>query len=208
MNFDDAMYEVLQRPKYDRLTGRSVDVSQSVGDWLTQLINWIFDQIDIAFPEGSGINTNAVATMFTVIGGIMAIVAGIILVRSFLRSRVPPQYDLHDIFEELAQHNYTVSELIELSQRSTDRRIAVRYRYIAALLALNERQTIRIEPSATNAVILRQIQSNAPQLTAAFTMVADVFHLSWFGYKDVRDDAFHEFTSAVNILVSAHKKEG
>jgi len=206
MNFEDALNEVLQWPRYDRLTGRSTDISEIATEWIANLLDWIFDRLDFAFPDGSGININTVAAIFAIVGGIVALVAGFILVRSFLRSRVPQQHDLSDIFEELARHNYTVSELIELSQRASDRRIAVRYRYIATLLALNEKQTIQIEPSATNAIIMRQVQTAAPQLATHFTMVANIFHLAWFGHKDIHDEAFQEFISAVDMLVSSQKE--
>ena len=201
MSFDEAIYEVLQTSRYDRLTGRSVDFRQVVGEWIERFIIWIISRLGFLFPDGSNVNTNAVAVIFVVVGGLLVIVAGIVLARNFLRSRVVVRHDLRDVFEELANNKYTVVDLLELSRRADSRRVAVRYRYIAALLALNERQIIIIEPSATNAIILRQVRESAAGLVPAFERVADVFHRAWFGNKNVSDEAFDGFVSAVDTLV-------
>ncbi|MCL2215730.1 MAG: hypothetical protein FWB91_01790 [Defluviitaleaceae bacterium] len=202
MNFDDALYEVLQTSRYDRLTGRSVDFRQVFMEWLERALVWLLSRLNFAFPEGSEINTGVVATVFVVVGALIVGVAGVLLARTFLRSRVVEEYDLHDIFEELADKKYTVADLLNLSKNAENRRLAVRFKYIATLLALNERQTIRIKPSATNSIILKQIKASTPGLVASFIVVAEVFHRSWFGYKNITDEMFEKFISATDTLVS------
>ncbi|MCL2841499.1 MAG: DUF4129 domain-containing protein [Defluviitaleaceae bacterium] len=207
MSFDEALYEVLQTSRYDRLTGRNMSIQQIFLEWLDRLILWFFDQFDFAFPDTPDINTGAVATVFVVIGGIIVLVTGFVLLRSLFRSRIIEAYDLQDIFEELTNKKYTVADLMELSEKSENRRFAIRYRYIAVLLSLNERQIIRIEPSATNAIILRQIKDSAVKFVSPFSQVADVFHRSWFGHKHVSDDVFQGFISAVDTLVRSEQHE-
>jgi hypothetical protein len=118
-------------------------------------------------------------------------------VRAFLRSRVPKQHTLEDIFEEMRMH--TVSDLLEMSRSAENTRIAVRYKYIAAILHLNENDIITIEPSATNAVILRQLRDT--NFSAPFSQIADAFHLTWFGHKDLSDENFQKFDLAVGAVV-------
>jgi CDP-glycerol glycerophosphotransferase (TagB/SpsB family) len=120
-----------------------------------------------------------------------------------LQSRKQVKHDLSHMFEELAQKNYTVAELLTLSQNADDRRIAVRYRYIAALLALNERNIIHINPSATNALILQSLQANRPALANPFTHMMHVYHLSWFGYKEIDEKGFSLFCEAGDVLMGA-----
>jgi len=207
MTFDGAMYEILQMPRYDRLMGRSLDFRQVIFEWIERLLDWIFSRLSFVFPDIPDINTGAVATIFVIVGGIVVVVAGLILMRSIIRARTLEEYDLHDIFEELADKKYTVADLINLSENAPNRRIGVRYRYIAVLLALNERQIIRIEPSATNAIILRQIKDSAPNLSAPFSKVAEAFHRAWFGHKEVSDEAFAGFLTASDTLLKGDSHE-
>lgn len=204
MTFYDAMHEVLQRRRYDVLTGRRTDFGQAFIDWLERAITRLFDRIDFTAFYGTGIGDglNTVAMVFAVVGIIIIVAAGIMLFRTFYdRSNKSESYDLSDIFEELAKKKYSVDELLNLSQSAHDRRISVRYRYIAALLALDEKQIIRIRPSATNRLILQEIKTAAPEFESSFFKTADVFHSSWFGYKTVTDETFKSFADAVNVLV-------
>jgi len=203
MTFDEAMYQVLQTRRYDMLTGRRVDIWRVIGEWLERLIINILNRLNLpdfggeSWDGGIGI----IALVFSVVGAIAVIVAGIVLWRTYKNKRREVRHDLFDIFEELSQKKYTVAELINLSQTAGDKRISVRYRYIAVLLALDERAIIRISPSATNRIILREIQHTAPALAQSFVQVAEVFHQVWFGYKNVDDTGFENFTEAVSNII-------
>ena len=114
-------------------------------------------------------------------------------------------HDLSEIFEELAGRNYTIEQLLALGRNAGSRRIAIRYQYIAALLALDEKQTIYIRPSATNALILREIKNNAPHLTEPFSHMAETFHQAWFGHKPVSDEEFVRYNAAVEELIESEE---
>jgi len=205
MLFDDAMYEVLQTGRYDFLTGRRADIGTVLGDLFERIIfsffEWLnLDALSINVPGGFNINT--IATIFAVVGLIIIAITMVILYRALSRPRQDVDYDLSDIFEELANRNYTVEELLNISQTAGDRRISVRYGYIAVLLALDEKEIIRISPSATNRIIFREIKNAAPGLANPFLQVVDVFHLSWFGYKNVDDEDFLNFSGVVSALVN------
>jgi hypothetical protein len=80
----------------------------------------------------------------------------------------------------------------------------VRYKYIAVILSLNEREIIRISPAATNAIILRQIKKSAPEISAPFYEIAETFHYAWFGHKMLGGDKLGSFSAAVDKVVSSH----
>jgi len=199
MNFQDAMNDVLQSSRYDFLTGRRVDIRDTIDELLNRFFIWLFDNFSINIPGGTGGNTGVITFIFTVIAVALVAVAGFVLIRAYLRSRVAVRHTLHDIFEEL--RNHTVAELLELSRTARNRRVAVRYKYIAVILSLNERDIIVIEPSATNAIILRQIKAAAPEYSMPFSQIADTFHLAWFGHKNLSDDVLGRFDSAVDRVV-------
>jgi hypothetical protein len=200
MNFNDAMQEVLQKRKYDFLTGRRVDIREAVSDFIFGIFDWLDDTFSFYLPVGRGGDVNIIVVIFSIIAILLASVAVFVLVRTYLRSRVPKKHALSDIFAEIAEKNYTVAQLLELSHSAENQRTAVRYKYIAAILSLNERDIIEIKPSATNAIILRQIKSAEPSLHAPFSKIADAFHLTWFGHKALRDE--DELNSAVDKVVN------
>lgn len=201
-SFYEAMQEVLLTSRYDLLTGRRVPLRTRIMEWFFDLLNRIFSNVnlDLNFmAEGVSYNLSAVPIVFMVIGAILLVVAGIAIFRALRNSRMREEYDLSDIFEELAQKNYTINELIQLSDNAENRRIAIRYRYIAALLSLNEKQIIEIKPSATNAIILKQIKGTS--LSPIFESTADAFHRAWFGYKNISDTAYENFVMAVQTIL-------
>ena len=207
-DFYDAMQEVLEGRRYDFLTGRRVSIGQRIGDMFERFLNWLFGRFNFTLPQ-SGVGAgNVIAIIFVIIGFIVVVVAGIVLARAILRSREPVEYDLQDIFEELAEHNYTVRDLLAISEMANTRRAAVRYRYVAAILALDESGVITIRASATNAVILRQIKKSAPGLEATFSRMAEIFHRAWFGHKEISDEDFAAFKEVVGGLVRPHLRKG
>ena len=204
-SFYDALNEVLATSRYDRLTGRRIDLRERASQWLSDTLNRFFSRIDWEVTLPTFIyNLDAISLAFIAIGVTLAVVAAIVIFRTYMGKRRAQQHDLSDIFEELIRKDYSVAELISLSDQADSKRLAIRYRYIAALLSLNEKQVIEIKPSATNALILRQVKTAAPTLLPAFECTADVFQRAWFGYKDIGDDRYQNFTQSVDTLVMHH----
>ena len=201
--FDDAVAEVLDHWRYDRLMGRTLDIRR----WIVERLEWLFYQIisRLNFPDDTEFNVSAIATVFGIVGVLLALTAAAIIIRSLLNNRMIKEYNLHDMFRELENRDYTVHELIALSDSIKEERYAVRYRYIAALLILNEKQIIKIVPSATNRLIETQIKTHAPYLAPVFNEIAHTFHLSWFGYKEIGNENFERFTKAVSKLSDTDK---
>jgi hypothetical protein len=204
MNFYDAMNEVLETPRYDFLTGRRVSVRDTIFELVDRFFSWLFRNVSFNFSGGGGGVFGLVVTVILLVVIVLAIIAAVFLVRSRISSRQVKRHSLSDIFEEIK--NFSVDELIELSDKAEDMRFFVRYRYIAAILSLNEKALVKISPSATNAVILRQIKENAPPIFEQFYLIAETFHYSWFGYKEIGDGAKKAFDSAVGKVVN-HAKD-
>jgi len=201
INFYDAMNEVLARRRYDRLMGRN----WSPWETIDNAIDALPSPPPVQMNRTQGITS--LGTIFIIVGAIIVAIVVIVLILNYLNNRVVKEYDLSDIFEELAQRNYTVQELVHLSQTAKDKRLAIRYRYIAALLSLNERDIIHISPSATNATILNELMDSPfSSLSSAFSHTADVFHLSWFGFKDITDQGFFDFANSVSLLIAGGEK--
>ena len=202
--FPDAMREVLETSRYDELMGRGSHIQETIANALGNFFERLFNRFDFEFsPTAISTPRGIVSISFVAIGLILATIALIFMYRSLSNKIEEYEYYLEDIFEELAKKNYTVMELIKLSEDAdTNRRLAIRYRYIATLLHLNEKQIIEIKPSATNAVIMSQISRATPQLLPSFKTVADAFHLAWFGYKDISDSDYSAFIAQVAALIS------
>jgi len=201
MTFYEAMQEVLQTSRYDWLTGRRVDIRTLISEWIVRFFENLFNNINLNIPTPQlGYDFNILSVIFMLVGAILLIVAAVILFRVLMRRRSIEYYDLSDIFEELKHHS--VSDLVNLSDTATDRRFAIRYRYIAALLHLNEEHIIEIRPSATNAKILAQIKETYPSLVPVFEDMADIFHRGWFGYKNISDPVYDNFATAVDSILT------
>ena len=201
--FYEALADVLSWRRYDRLMGRTIDI----WGWILERLEWLFYQIfsRLNFRDDTDFNFNIIVTIFIIVGVVLVVVAAAIIIRSLIRNRLVKDYNLHDVFEELENRAYTVQELIALSDSINEERYAVRYRYIAALLILGEKQIIKISPSSTNRIIESQIRTHAPKLTPIFVQIANTFHLSWFGFKEVSKNDFENFRKAINDLMAEEK---
>lgn len=191
------MEAVLETSRYDALTGRGTA-------WQETIINFIIDTLDRIFgnmviPEGSSVNARWIGILLTVVIGILITVAAFIFYKMIKESRSRKSYS--DIYDEIVNKAYTAQELIELSKQSQDQRISVRYRYIAALLAMNQERIVKIEPSFTNAIIEKQIKKSKPELSEPFSQVADVFHRTWFGKKVISENEHEIYVKSSDTLI-------
>jgi len=204
--FYDAMNRVLESPRYDHFRDGNNEFGERVAGWLEQwLEEWLAEmvlRIDAtpAIEPINAPNLGFLTPTFAIIGLIVAVIAAVVLIYTFINARKRKYYDLSDMFEELKK-DLTVLDLLQLSDQATDRRFAVRYRYIAVLLHLNEKQVIEIKPSCTNAIILQQLKANAPALLQQFQQTMDTFHLAWFGYKTIDNTLYSQFTTAVSVII-------
>jgi len=196
--FYQAMQEVLERPKYDMLTGRSVDYWEIFWDAVGRAIINLLERITFNIPE-TDYNLSFISTIFIIFTALLllAVVIGLIfLYLRYRRKRDTKESSVATIFDDIANRRLDYSELLRISQEHAEKgqfREAVRHRYIASLVVLHEKKTISVDRSKTNSQLARELQEVAPSLSESFKMVIDTFHLTWFGQRDIDGTTFGDF---------------
>jgi hypothetical protein len=201
--FFDAMHEVLQQPRYDRLTGRRLDIRAMAEDALVRLIEWLAERFNFSLDIGPGINTDIAAILFAAVGTAVLAVLAIVLIRRIRITKQPQM--LTDVVEELVRRNLSPRDWVGLSGQYADNgqmREAVRYRYMAVLANLHMTKMADIKPSKTNAQIAAELKQTTPGLVTGFREVADTFHRAWFGHKTVESQDFDAFAVLVESLIA------
>lgn len=184
--------------------------------WLTQFLNWLFDLLDqlipdlpdVPVPEGPA-NPAAFTPLVWVILGIAAVlIVGLLTfwargVRRNLRAPVKaPAGDGEDpvTFGE-------AQRLAAEARQAGDRRSAVRYLYLAALLWLDEQGLLRYERSLTNREHLHRLRSQPPVRDLLAPVVA-TFDAVWYGFQPIDDQAFARYEQQVAAVQSLTKSAG
>ncbi|WP_322495096.1 DUF4129 domain-containing protein [Chloroflexus sp.] len=184
--------------------------------WLSQFLNWLFDLLDqlipdlpdVPVPEGPA-NPAAFTPLVWVILGIAAVlIVGLLTfwargVRRNLRAPVKaPAGDGEDpvTFGE-------AQRLAAEARQAGDRRSAVRYLYLAALLWLDEQGLLRYERSLTNREHLHRLRSQPPVRDLLAPVVA-TFDAVWYGFQPIDDQAFARYEQQVAAVQSLTKSAG
>ena len=97
---------------------------------------------------------------------------------------------------------WTPDEALEQARRLSsagNRRDAVRYLFLAALLSLEKRGLIRTDRSRTNQEVLDSL-SDYPNIQAQLHGLILVFDRVWYGHHPLDDEAFSAFEFIVNRL--------
>lgn len=185
--------------------------------WLTRLLNWLFDLLDqltpnlpdVPAPDGPLANPAAFTPLvWTILGIAAALIVGLLFfwvrgVRHTLRAPVKtPVADGDD--------PVTYSEaqrLAAAARQAGDRRSAVRYLYLAALLWLDEQGLLRYERSLTNREHLNRLRSQPPVRDLLAPVVA-TFDAVWYGFQPIDDQAFARYERQVAAVQSLTKQAG
>jgi hypothetical protein len=78
-----------------------------------------------------------------------------------------------------------------------DYRSAVRMLYLATLLLLDERGSLRYDKSLTNREYLRAVK-NEPHVANALQPIVETFDKTWYGFENVTPEQFGEYEKKVN----------
>ena len=210
--FYDAMNEVLSRPHYDILTGRAVDHQQMIMEAIGRAVVGLIEQLQLNIPEYTEYNTDTLILIFAAVSalllfGIAAWAVFIILRRR--RKKTENTAHVSAIFDEIENKRYSLHDLIKASKQLAEKsqyRDAVRLKYIAVLVSLNEKRTIKVNKSKTNAQLARELGIAAPDLYNHFVAVADSFHKAWFGFKKIDEDKYTRFSFNAEGILNAEKK--
>jgi len=202
-DFYPAMQEVLLGRRYDVLTGRAIDYQQVIRDALLNLLETIFREfldllrnLNFNVPDAMDYNVQAIAAVFLIVTGVLLALALFWIVYLLLKRRskaAKAEASISSLFDDIANKRFTLADLLKISNehaKNGQYREAVRHRYIAMLVNLNEKQMIRVEKHKTNAQLSYEIHTAFPALAKPFDTVVDIFQKSWFGLKPVD---YHDF---------------
>ena len=199
MTIHDAIQEVTQRSKYDEFMGRNSTFWQDLIENILERLARLLDNLEFNI-DGNGYNIELFSRIFAIFGIVLLIITTIILIRIVLKTRQQQNYDLSEIFEELANNKYTVGELIQLATSSQSQRLSIRYSFIAVLLHFNETGVIEIKPSATTGIVLSQIKYEASELYVPFEYISNIYHKAWYGKKQIYEQ--EKFMETVKGLIN------
>ena len=206
-SFSHAMYEVLQRPEYDILTGRAADYQQIIADAVERFIISLFERISLRMPDTPVYNLEAITVIFVIVAALLLLAASmgityLILIRRGKKAATDSTMSV--IFDDIANKRFTLSDLLGNSRKYAENgqfRDAVRYLYIAVLVALHDKNTIKVDKHKTNAQLAQELSLASPALLEPFGVIIDIFQQSWFGLKDVDENRFHRFAAVAEEIL-------
>lgn len=182
--------------------------------WLTQFLNWLFDLLDqlspdlpdVPVPEGPANPAAFTPLVWTVLGIAAALLVGLLFfwVRGVRRTlRAPVKTPVADGDDPVT---YSEAQRLAVAARQAgDRRSAVRYLYLAALLWLDEQGVLRYERSLTNREHLHRLRSQPPVRDLLAPVVA-TFDAVWYGFQPIDDQTFARYEQQVAAVQSLTKQ--
>jgi len=208
--FDESVSRVLANPKYNILTGRTVDIRQRAADLAERLIEAflrpLLERINFSGLTVSSTGERILYGIFIAAGA--AVITAVIYfnIKRF-RRRQAKRYQA-ELFVGMDLETITVDGLFEKASEFAAHksyRDAVRYGFIAALLALDGRDVITLHEYKTNGQLKREVRRNAPPDYEAFAAAADAFNRAWFGNHAMDDAAYMAFLQSAKQLAGAVK---
>lgn len=209
------MQEVLYWPQYDILTGRAIDYQQVLMEALGRAILNLLERINFNMPASGDYNLQAITTAFIIAAALLLLAASMaitytLLTRKSRRAKRAADYFSKAVFEDISNKRFTLSDLLRIKEEYAQNdqfRDAVRYYYIAVLVALNDKKTIEVDKSKTNDQLAQDIKDAAPALFEPFTSVIDVFQRTWFGMKGMDEERYSRFAASAEKLLEITARE-
>ena len=213
-DFSGAMQEVLQRPDYDILTGRAIDYQQVIMEALGRAIISLLEQVRLSLPYSPEYNLQAMTFAFIISAALLLLAASMGITYLILKRRgrkIAINTHASAIFDDIANKRFTLSELLDLSleyARRHEFRDAIRHYYIAVLVDLHDKNTIRVDKSKTNAQLSKELESADPALLGPFVSLVDIFHKVWFGNKSIDEEKYRLFAAnAKEVLQNENSRK-
>lgn len=189
-----ALQDVLSRPEFQW----PEEEPSALAEWLRQVQEWFADLWERLFPEG--VSVDAPVVRYLLLGLGVALLGSILAyVLRNLRAGVVAEAETGDGETE---ENLTAAAALKQARawaERGDRRTAVRYLYLSALLLLEERGLLRYDRSLTNREYLRSV-AGLPELQAALQPVIEVFERVWYGYQPPEEAEYGRFAEQVAAL--------
>ncbi|NWF69311.1 MAG: DUF4129 domain-containing protein [Chloroflexi bacterium] len=128
------------------------------------------------------------------VGGAAAVFAGLLWIGRGLRTQIVSVEAPLDGEEPVTAAQ--AHDLAALAENAGDYRTALRYVYLACLLALDERGVLRYDPALTNREHLRQVMQQ-PTLYEPLRVIVQTFDQVWYGFAALDAAAYAAFCRQV-----------
>ena len=143
-----------------------------------------------------------VAVWLVVTLGLLLSIVGLAVLWMRRAPEPEPETDPDDV-DDAGEDDVTSSvEAVDRAQQlvaTRDYRAAVRYLFLAALLALDERRLLRFDHTLTNRELLRDTQAN-PTLSAALTPITVAFDRVWYGFEPLTQSDYETLVEQIESL--------
>jgi len=208
--FDESVSRVLANPKYNILTGRAVDIRQRAADLASRFVDTILrrllERLDFPGLTVSDAGSRILYGAFILAGVITVVFIAYFIVKRFRRGRA--RRYASELFDGVDVESVTVDGLFTKAGEFAAHksyRDAVRYGFIAVLLALDKRDVITLHEYKTNGQLKREVKRSAPPDYEVFAVAADAFNRAWFGSHAMDDAAYDAFIRSARTLAGAVK---
>jgi hypothetical protein len=174
---------------------------QDQTNWLQEILRRILEFIAPFLPDSLSVNADSgLSILLLTIGSLILILILGLFIRGLRANLV--QISATTPEESEAQQILSVQSALDqarLRSEASDRRGAVRYLYLAALLMLEDRGLIPFDHSLTNHEVLQSVHSD-PTLAAHLHPVIEIFDRVWYGFQTLDDSSFANFEEHVKQL--------
>lgn len=201
---DDALQrlnDLLNRPPFARGQNPSSDTL------LVRFLDWLLRLLErMLRPIGNAGSAPATLLSWTVSGLALVLIIGVVgyLVLSMRRSL---RGDARLASQEAPEARLTATEAMQRAKelvQSGDRRTAVRYLYLSALLWLDERNMLRYDRALTNYEYLQQLSNT--ELRTRLLPVIETFDRVWYGFLTLDAEGFATYQRQVESLQTVRKE--
>lgn len=174
-------------------------------EWWRRLQERFWEWMSKLFGEDDGtIHVVPLPTSIVTIGGSLALLLVLFYVlrglnASFVTERAMNPEDAED---EAMLTATAAMKRAQTFSASGDYRTAIRYLYLSALLALDERGVLRYDRTLTNREYIRTLEKR-PLLARTFGSIVGVFDRVWYGKQPVDAETYAEYVAHIEDLEHA-----
>lgn len=161
-------------------------------EWVSKLFGGEDGMIDINVP---------LPGILVSIGGSLALLLVLYYVLRELNANFVAEKAINpdDVEDEAMLTANAAMKRAQTLSASGDYRTAIRYLYLSALLALDERGVLRYDRTLTNREYIRTLEKR-PTLARVFGSVVGVFDRVWYGKQPVDADTYADYVAHIEDL--------
>lgn len=172
-------------------------------EWWRQLRERLWEWLSKLFGEEDGtvrVNVPLPSIVITIGGSLALLLVLYYVLRELNASFVAERAINPDDTEDDAALTATAAmKRAQTLSASGDYRTAIRYLYLSALLALDERGLLRYDRTLTNREYIRSLEKR-PALARTFGSIVGVFDRVWYGKQPVDADTYADYVEHIEDL--------